>query len=199
MFAKANELIQKHNSSRGVRFYNDLGRIRDRLAPLDILFEGVCKLIPFNGGSAIWSAINYVFNLLKNSKDTLEAALDFFVQIGKQIPIIQTLQNTFRGSAIVIDAIRRLFAALIEFWSHAVKSYGGIGYHLLKATFSLKPRFEKLKRELDDQFVHLKDAATAQNYQNSEENLRFHSEHLRGIPYTFYERTTLTDECRPMG
>ena len=167
------------------------------MSPLDVLFEGVCKSVPLNGGEAILGAIHFVFKLVQNSESAFEAVLEFFVQIGERIPIIKTLNDTFRDSAIVANAAQRLFAALIEFWSHAVKSYRGLGYHLFKATFSLKPRFEKLKKELDDQFVYLKDAATAQHYQNSEQILRSQRVFLKGMPWTCCREASLTDEYRP--
>jgi len=194
---KADELIRKHEGSKAVKFYDKLGQVREKLRPLDVLLEGTCKSIPFHGGEPIWAAVRFVFNLVQDSQNAFEAVFDFFTEIGHQVPIIQTLTDTFRDSPMVMNAAQRLFAALIEFWSHAVKSYRGIGYHLFKATFSLKPRFEKLKGELETQFTTLKDAATAQHMQNSEQNLNSQKGVLEGRSCACYKATSLADKSRP--
>jgi hypothetical protein len=197
VLSEAEKLIRKHEGSKVVKFCDKLGQVREKLRPLDALLQGACKSVPFRGGEPIWGAVQFVFNLVEDSQSAFEAVFDFFTEIGHRVPIIQTLTDTFCDSPMVTNAAQRLFAALIEFWSHAVKSYRGIGYHLLKATFSLKPRFEKLKGELDAQFTTLKDVAAAQHMQNSERNLISQKVTMEGRSRACYKEMALADKFRP--
>lgn len=197
LLSHADELIRKHQGSKAVKFYTQLGRVRKKLRPLDVLLEGTCKSLPFQAREPIWAAIRFIFDLVDNSQAAFETVFNFVTEIEHRMPVIQTLTDTFRDTPMVMNAAQRLFAALIEFWSHVVKSYRGPGYHILKASFSLKPRFEKLQEALDVQFTSLRDAATAQHIQNSEQNINAQKGRLEGNSCVYREAMALADKSRP--
>lgn len=179
----AGEISRKHERKedrKTMRIYEKLNSARDRMRPFDILLEGLCDSAPA-GGKFIWGAVRFTFQLVEDNHATFEAVLDFFTGIGDKLSIIQTELASFRESVLVSSIAEKIFAALLDFWMQAIKTYRTMHFGLLNPTrIPLKLKFERLQKELDGQIALMKDAAHAQHHHNFEQFSSGLQNHLQG-------------------
>ena len=178
----ARQIVEKHEQTKNrklIKFYRRLSTVREGLRPFDQLLEGICGIAP-QGGKALWGVVSFVFRLIEDRQSSFETAFDFVFEIAQRIPVVQSLEKTFGDSALVKPYVENLFVVLVSFWVQAIKTYRKPGYLPFKATFSLKSRFEQLKKDLSIQTSLLNAATSAQHYEDSDAVKKQYEQHHRG-------------------
>lgn len=167
----ADQISKKHENNQDrttMRVYEKLGDARENMRPFDKLLEGLCETSPA-GGKLIWGAVRFTFQLVEDNRDTFEAVLGFFTGIGHKLSVIRTELESFKESELVTSTAQKIFAALLEFWVQAIKTYRTMHFGFRNPTKTpLKRKFEILQKDLDGQIAGMKDAANAQHHQNFE-------------------------------
>lgn len=157
----ATETHGKYEADRKtIGFTERVSKVREALRPFDNLLLGVCKLAP-KGGKLIWGTIQFTFQQAENTHAIFDPMFDFFEGIAVELAIIQTEINTFPDSRLVSTIAQEVFAVLLEFWIHAVKTYRTLWFGTFK-TYSIRTRFAKLQASLHAKLLRLKHAAQAQ-------------------------------------
>jgi hypothetical protein len=181
---RAQELVSQHKlrgSSITMKLSEKLGKARDNLRPFDDLVKGGLRSCPI-AGEALWGTVAFTYRLAEDSKDSLEAVFDFFIQISERLdlPIVKTLINAFPDSELVQIAGEQLFAILLDFWVDAVEACRKAKFVPGPVTFTLKPKFDRMTKEIDRQLRQLRDAAAAQSYEVSQVAARRHEQFWKG-------------------
>lgn len=132
---------------------------------------------------------------VKDNHDSFQTVLDFFLVIGKKIPLFENLTSTYQDSSLVTPVADALWVALIAFWVEAVKHYRSrglsrfmaiaimvvtdfysttvsefVGRFLSSATIRMK--FEALKAEFDANEDNLMKMSAAQHYSDNEKQIK---------------------------
>ncbi|KAL2373766.1 WD domain-containing protein, variant [Blastomyces gilchristii SLH14081] len=166
--ASINAKHASNDDRKTIRFTQRVSKVLGVLQPFDGILSSVAGAEPFGGANLIWSSIRFTFQLVEDAQSIFDSVFGFFEDIALELEIIQKEINTFKDSQLVSSVGQQVFAALLDFWVYAVKTYRNLRFGSFSIkSYSIKSKFEQLQSKLQEQTVLLKSAAQAQHHENS--------------------------------